>query len=96
MIIAKFFMTRDDGVNLYRRIDALVNENNEPIDETGRVLKDEEELVPTGYKIHKIGTEEYYDEAIDVENTPFKYEETTIPIEQPEEPIEEAVEESIN
>lgn len=93
MIITKYYDTRDDGVILYRRIDALVNENNEPIDETGRVLKDEEELVPTGYKIHKIGTEEYYDGAIDVENAPFQYEETTIPIEKPEEPIEEEVEE---
>lgn len=93
MIITKYYITREDGVRLYRTIDALVNENNEPIDETGRVLKDEEELVLTGYKIHKIGTEEYYDEAIDVENTPFKYEETTIPIEQPEEPVEEEMEE---
>ena len=93
MIIAKFFRTRSDGVNPYRRIDALVNENNEPVDETGRVLKDEEELVPTGYKIHKIGTEEYYDEAIDVENTLFKYEETTILTEKPEKSIKEEMEE---
>ena len=26
--------------------------------------------------IHKIGTEEYYEEAIDVENAPYEYEET--------------------
>lgn len=30
-----------------------------------------------GYIIHKIGTEEIYDEAIDVENAPYEYEETT-------------------
>ena len=28
------------------------------------------------YKIKKIGTEEVYDEAIDVENAPYEYEET--------------------
>lgn len=33
------------------------------------------------FKIHKIGTEEYYSEAIDVENAPFEYEETTEKIE---------------
>lgn len=33
------------------------------------------------FTIHKIGTEEYYSEAIDVENTPFEYEETTEKIE---------------
>lgn len=33
------------------------------------------------YKIHKIGTEETYSEAIDVENAPFEYEETTEKIE---------------
>lgn len=33
------------------------------------------------YKIHKIGTEEIYVEAIDVENAPFEYEETTEKIE---------------
>ena len=26
--------------------------------------------------IHKIGTDEYYEEAIDVENAPYEYEET--------------------
>lgn len=29
-----------------------------------------------GYIIHKLNTEEYYSEAIDVENTSFEYEET--------------------
>lgn len=35
-----------------------------------------------GYMIHKLNTEEIYDEAIDVENTPFEYEETDEPVEQ--------------
>lgn len=38
-----------------------------------------------GYMIHKIGTEETYSEAIDVENAPFEYEETTEKIEVVEE-----------
>ena len=37
-----------------------------------------------GYKIHKLNTEEIYDEAIDVENASFKYEETTEKIETEE------------
>ena len=37
-----------------------------------------------GYIIHKLNTEEYYSEAIDVENTPFEYEETTEKIETEE------------
>ena len=36
------------------------------------------------YMIHKLNTEEIYDEAIDVENTPFEYEETTEKIETEE------------
>lgn len=35
-----------------------------------------------GYKIHKLNTNEIYDEAIDVENAPFEYEETTEKIEE--------------
>lgn len=37
-----------------------------------------------GWKIHKIGTEEIYDEAIDVDGVPFVYEETAEKIEQTE------------
>ena len=39
-----------------------------------------------GYMIHKINTEEIYNEAIDVENAPYEYEETT---EKPEEDLSE-------
>lgn len=35
-----------------------------------------------GYKIHKLNTNEIYDEAIDVEKAPFEYEETTEKIEE--------------
>lgn len=38
-----------------------------------------------GYKIHKLSTDEIYDEAIDVENAPYEYEETTEKIEVEEE-----------
>lgn len=34
--------------------------------------------------IRKVGTEEIYSEAIDVETAPFTYEETDMPIENPE------------
>ena len=37
-----------------------------------------------GYMIHKLNTEETYSEAIDVENAPFEYEETTEKIETEE------------
>lgn len=37
-----------------------------------------------GYMIHKLNTEEIYNEAIDVENAPFEYEETTEKIETEE------------
>ena len=35
-------------------------------------------------KIRKVGTDEVYDEAIDVEFAPYSYEETDMPIEQEE------------
>lgn len=37
----------------------------------------------TDMKIHKVGTNEIYDEAIDVVGNPFTYEETTEPRETP-------------
>lgn len=57
MIEKVFYMTRNDGVNLF-------------------LTRSTESL-----KIHKIGTEEIYDEAIDVEGAPYTYEETDIPVE---------------
>ena len=39
-------------------------------------------------KIRKVGTDEVYDEAIDVEGAPYTYEETDIPIEVVEEETE--------
>ena len=37
-----------------------------------------------GVVIHKVNTDEYYDEAIDIENAPYIYEETDKPIETAE------------
>ena len=82
MIITKFYRTREDGVDLFRRLDAKVNEKGEPI------LDEKGEPIPTGFKIHKVGTDEIYDEAIDVAGAPFAYEATDIPVE-PAEPVKE-------
>ena len=61
MIKREFYITREDGVNLYR------------------TYSDE------GYKIQKAGTNEIYDEAIDVEGATFAYLETREKIEVVEE-----------
>ena len=34
-----------------------------------------------GMQIRKVGTDEVYDEAIDIDNAPYTYEETDMPIE---------------
>lgn len=67
MIVPIPFGTRKDGVNLIKRIDAVVD--------------DKGNIIPTGFKIHKIGTDEFYDSAIDVEGSLYSYEPTNIPIE---------------
>lgn len=40
-------------------------------------------------KIKKVGTDEIYDEAIDVEGTPYEYEETSEQIDEIEETVEQ-------
>jgi hypothetical protein len=52
MIVREFYLTRKDGVNLYR---TYSNENK---------------------YIRKVGTEEEYSEAIDIEGAPYEYVET--------------------
>lgn len=59
-IVKEFYVTREDGVNLYK------------------TYSDE------GYQIRKIGTEEVYDEAIDIETSNYEYEEATEKVEMEE------------
>lgn len=61
MIVKEFYITRQDGVNLYRTYS------------------------DKGVQIRKVGTDEIYDEAVDVENSGFEYVETDIPIETEQE-----------
>lgn len=69
------YKIREDGIKLILKLDVLVKDN-------GELLLDEyNKPIPTGFKIHKVGTDEYYDEAVDIEGAPFEYEETTIKIE---------------
>lgn len=57
MIKREFYMTRRDGVNLYRTYS------------------------DKSVQIRKVGTDEIYDEAVDIAYAPYIYEETDIPIE---------------
>lgn len=57
MIVREFYLTRKDGVNLYR------------------TYSDENKY------IRKVGTEEEYSEAIDIEGAPYEYVETDREIE---------------
>jgi hypothetical protein len=80
MVVTEFFKTREDGVNLYERYDAVVDEN-------GNLVRDAKgKPIPTGFKIQKfvvtwngkrIKKDDPYNVAIDVENAPYEYEETT-------------------
>lgn len=65
MIVREFYLTRQDGVNLFR------------------TYSDENKY------IKKVGTNEEYSEAIDIEGAPYVYEETDREIEQYEEPIDQ-------
>ena len=60
MIVREYFMTRKDGVKLYK------------------TYSDQNKY------IRKVGTEEEYDIAIDIENAPYTYEETEKEIESVE------------
>ena len=75
MIIKEFYETRNDDVKLFLTMDAVVDENGNPVrDEEGN-------LVPTGFKIKQVETGVAYNQAIDVEGAPFTYVETDQPIE---------------
>jgi hypothetical protein len=83
MLLTEFYRVRKDGVNINITIDALIDEN-------GNVVRDEKgHPVPLGFKIHKIGTDEYYKNALDAESSNYKYETTNIPFDPPKEEPEE-------
>lgn len=64
MIVREFYLTRNDGVKLYR------------------TYSDENKY------IRKVGTDEVYSEAVDIEGANYQYEETEIVIEETETVIE--------
>lgn len=84
MVVKVFHKTRKDGTNLFRHFDALV-------DEEGKLVTDNEgNYIPSGFKIQKIVVswdgkryekDILYNDAIDVENAPYEYIPTEIPIE---------------
>jgi hypothetical protein len=79
MIVTEYYKTRKDGVKLYFIIDAAINER-------GQVIRDEKNnIVPSGFKIKKTGTNDFYDYVYDVLGANNKYEQTNIPIEPPKE-----------
>ena len=86
MYIKEDYSVRKVGLKLVINIDALIDEN-------GEIVRDEEgHPVPRGFKILQNETNIPYDSAVDVEDAPYTYSETDIPIEVEEE-IEEEVEE---
>lgn len=87
MIDTRDFMTREDGVKLYRTIDALTDENGEV------VLDEKKNAVMRGFYILQNETGIEYEEAIDVENAPYTYSETDKPIEDTSGWTQEQVEE---
>jgi hypothetical protein len=88
MIFPFDYRIREDGVKLIRRLDVKTDSFGVPLMESKTVIDENgntkivSEPVPTGFKIRKLGTEDLYDEAIDVENAPYFYEETNVPIER--------------
>ena len=76
MIVREFYKVREDGVALYRTIDAIVDKYGNPVrDEKGN-------LIPTGKMIIQMPTNIPYNEATDVENAPYTYIESDKDIEK--------------
>ena len=76
MVVTVFHGTREDGVKLFKRFDAVKDENGNYIPSGKKIQK-----VVVTWNGKRIKKDEFYDEAIDVENAPYAYEETDIPIE---------------
>lgn len=82
-MIVKIPITMEDGTKLVQRFTGMQFED-------GTILR-------TNYLLHKIGTDEYYGDPIDLEDAAWEYEETDIPINPPqieedEEPNEPEIE----
>lgn len=69
MVKREYYRTREDGVNLHRTYS----------DKGLKIRKLEKDWMG-----NMVGTNEVYGEAIDVENAPYEYEETDIPIDDEE------------
>ena len=76
-VTGAYYMTRSDGVKLFR----FAVPNTKRTDKDGNEVWDKPQ-----FKIRQDQTGTLYDEAIDVENAPYTYVETDIPIE----PVEES------
>ena len=87
MIAKLFYKLDDDGVKLFKRFAVLENEFGMP-------LRDQDNnFIPSGFKIQKVGTDEIYDDAVDVEDAPYRYIETNIPVDTHTQESEETTEE---
>ena len=72
-VTGAYYMTRSDGVKLFR----FAVPNTKRTDKDGNEVWDKPQ-----FKIRQDQTGTLYDEAIDVENAPYTYNETDIPIEE--------------
>ena len=82
-VAGKFYMTRADGVNLFR----FAVPNTKRTDKDGNEFWNKPQ-----FKIRQDQTDTLYDEAIDVEGAPYTYTETDIPAEGEPTPIDEETE----
>ena len=69
-MIVKIPLTMEDGSKIIHRFSGMQFED-------GTILR-------TNFLLHKIGTEEYYGDPYDVEDAPWDYEETNIPVNPPQ------------
>ena len=76
-VTGAYYMTRSDGVKLYR----FSVPNTKHINDKGEEVWDKPQ-----FKIRQDQTGTLYDEAIDVENAPYTYTETDVPTESDIEP----------
>ena len=79
-VTGAYYTTRSDGVKLFR----FAIPNTKHINDKGEEVWDKPQ-----FKVRQDQTGEPYDEAIDVENAPYTYTETDIPIDIEPSPIDE-------